>query len=203
MLLIVPHRFIINDSFRTELCLLYPPHYIAVAALYMTCVLHNSLSSKLHPPSNGGPYVAASAVQSPATTDAASGTLTPTTSGSSPRDDILNFLADLNISIELIGTICQQILTMYDLWDCFTDGSEQDQARRADRQNSHRQYTYQHQPIPPPVQNLITEREIAELVVRMRTERELQLGHPSSGRPVGENPRLVRVVHEPPSIASS
>ncbi|KAL1919666.1 uncharacterized protein VTP21DRAFT_1597 [Calcarisporiella thermophila] len=31
--------FIINDSYRTDVCLLYPPHMIALAAIFMTCVL--------------------------------------------------------------------------------------------------------------------------------------------------------------------
>ncbi|ORX48023.1 C/H/G cyclin [Hesseltinella vesiculosa] len=34
--------FIVNDSFRTDVCLMYPPHMIALAALYMTVVLHHA-----------------------------------------------------------------------------------------------------------------------------------------------------------------
>jgi cyclin C len=34
---------IVNDSYRTDLCLLHPPYHIAIAALYIACVLkgHN------------------------------------------------------------------------------------------------------------------------------------------------------------------
>ncbi|KAF9914498.1 hypothetical protein BX616_008170 [Lobosporangium transversale] len=32
--------FVINDSFRTDVCLLYAPHMIALAALYIICVVH-------------------------------------------------------------------------------------------------------------------------------------------------------------------
>jgi len=31
--------FVINDSYRTDVCLIYPPHMIALAALYLTVVL--------------------------------------------------------------------------------------------------------------------------------------------------------------------
>ncbi|ORX89158.1 cyclin C [Basidiobolus meristosporus CBS 931.73] len=32
--------FIVNDSYRTNLCLLYPPHMIALAAIYLMCSLY-------------------------------------------------------------------------------------------------------------------------------------------------------------------
>jgi cyclin C len=32
---------IINDSLRTDVCLLYPPYQIALAAVYMACVVKN------------------------------------------------------------------------------------------------------------------------------------------------------------------
>lgn len=32
-------RYVVNDSYRTDLCLLYPPYLIAIAALYVASVL--------------------------------------------------------------------------------------------------------------------------------------------------------------------
>ncbi|KAG0014772.1 hypothetical protein BGZ81_000268, partial [Podila clonocystis] len=32
--------FVLNDSYRTDVCLLYAPHMIALAALYIICVVH-------------------------------------------------------------------------------------------------------------------------------------------------------------------
>ncbi|RKO85283.1 cyclin-like protein, partial [Blyttiomyces helicus] len=44
MILYHPYRplmlFIVNDTYRTDLCLLYPPHIIALAAVYMTSALN-------------------------------------------------------------------------------------------------------------------------------------------------------------------
>lgn len=34
--------FIVNDSYRTDVCLLYPPHLIALAAVYLTVVLNHA-----------------------------------------------------------------------------------------------------------------------------------------------------------------
>lgn len=34
--------FIVNDSYRTDVCLLYPPHLIALAAIYLTVVLNHA-----------------------------------------------------------------------------------------------------------------------------------------------------------------
>ncbi|KAI8584055.1 hypothetical protein K450DRAFT_221280 [Umbelopsis ramanniana AG] len=34
--------FIVNDSYRTDVCLLYPPHMIALAAIYITVVLKHA-----------------------------------------------------------------------------------------------------------------------------------------------------------------
>lgn len=172
------HRFIISDSMRTELCLLYPPYIIAVAALYMTCVLHSSISAKLHPPNAPSvlPSGPSSGTQSPAPQDpnqntSTPGAGTPSSSNVSPRDEIINFLAGLNVSIEMVGSVCQQIMAMYDLWDTFTDHSEQDKNRRAERRETHRAFFNYRGGSPPPPKDLVTEKDIVALVNRMRTER--------------------------------
>ena len=33
-------RYIVNDSFRTDVCLYYKPHMIAMAALLLACTFH-------------------------------------------------------------------------------------------------------------------------------------------------------------------
>ncbi|THU77953.1 hypothetical protein K435DRAFT_70860 [Dendrothele bispora CBS 962.96] len=40
--------FIINDSYRSNLCLLYPPHLIAIAAIYLTLVLNPSAQATIN-----------------------------------------------------------------------------------------------------------------------------------------------------------
>lgn len=178
---------------------MYPPYMIAIAALYMTCVLHGSISSKLHPANaaNAGPATApptASRFQSPAniiptiSTPPQDGSTSTTTI--TPRDEIINFLAGLNVSLEVIGTICQRIMSMYALWDTFTDQSEQDHVRRSERRETHRQFYNYRGGSPPPEKALVTEREVVAIVLRIRERRESDLAHPENGRPMGVNKRL-------------
>lgn len=151
-------RFIVSDSYRTELCLLYPPYIIAIAAVYMTCVLHSSISQKLHPiPANRAVATAAGAATAssssskkrpaspipqdlPQSAQTFEGATSSLPAEVTPRDQILNFLAGLNVSLELIAHVCQQLLSLYDLWDTFTDHSENDKSRRTARAESHRDF---------------------------------------------------------------
>ncbi|KAJ3348677.1 hypothetical protein HDU91_006519 [Kappamyces sp. JEL0680] len=34
--------FVLNDTYRTDLCLIQPPHIVALAALYVTSVIHKN-----------------------------------------------------------------------------------------------------------------------------------------------------------------
>lgn len=36
----ITYRFLINDTYRSDICLMYPPHMIALASLYLVCVLN-------------------------------------------------------------------------------------------------------------------------------------------------------------------
>jgi cyclin-C len=207
-------RFIISDSLRTELCLLHPPYIIAIAALYMTCVLHGSISSKLHPPSGTTPGTAAGTTQTNAAPPSVGGpsrfqspalskdqedrspisaVAPPPAAPVSPRDEIINFLAGLNVSLELIGSVCQQVLAMYALWDSFTDQSEQDLSRRAERRETHRQFYSYRGMSPPPEKELITEKDVVAIVLRIRTDRESDLAQPLSARLLAVNRRMERI----------
>ena len=42
----VCYRNVVNDSFRTDVCLLYPPHQIALACLHIACVINQKDSNK-------------------------------------------------------------------------------------------------------------------------------------------------------------
>lgn len=78
---VVLYRFVINDTFRSSLCLIHPPHLIAIAAIY--------LAFSLHPPPLAN-ITASSTNPSPAATAATGGPASRTrrqsvdTSASSP-----------------------------------------------------------------------------------------------------------------------
>ncbi|KAF8665674.1 hypothetical protein AX16_000127 [Volvariella volvacea WC 439] len=114
--------FIINDTYRSDLCLLYPPHLIAIAAIYLTLILHAPTREAL-----------AASQASSSSTAAESRNIAATDSTPQPRrssrqaqqsaaieavkkpQDPISFLADLNVSLPLIATIAQEIISLYTL----------------------------------------------------------------------------------------
>ncbi|KAG8931243.1 RNA polymerase II holoenzyme cyclin-like subunit [Tulasnella sp. 419] len=187
--------FVINDSFRGDLCLQYPPYLIAIASLYMAVLLHGNTRAKLsetfEDTSNSQAQQHRHRTRS--TTAAASSNTNATnivTAHHVPiRDQILDFLAGLNVSLELIAKIVQQILSVYALWDTLSDGSEQDATRRANRE------------VPglktglTPHGNrrkVIHEKDLVTLILSMKERRDQDLLHPPEGKPLDNNRLMER-----------
>ena len=123
----------INDTYRSSLCLVHPPHLIALAAIY--------LGFALHPP----PSLAAPSPVSPATPSATPRAPLPVPSITNPlpsrptgstvpippgpiapspakvvpggKTDPITFLASLNVDHSLVLEIVQEILSLYELWN--------------------------------------------------------------------------------------
>ncbi|KAJ2924248.1 hypothetical protein H1R20_g12839, partial [Candolleomyces eurysporus] len=150
---------IINDTYRSELCLLYPPHLIAIAALYLTFVLHppDKITSKPSSPedkpqprrssrqaNNNSSNINFSALATVGHTSSTTSSLAkfkpppslpakPVTSFAPPpapsnpppnlnlKPDPITFLAQLNVSLPLVATIVQEIISLYTLWDRYKD----------------------------------------------------------------------------------
>lgn len=125
-------RFIVNDTYRSELCLLYPPHLIAIAAIYLTLIVHQPTraivvthlpsESQSQPSSNPQPQPSSvSAPQPRRSSRQASNASFPAESHKKSPQDPITFLAELNISLPLIATIAQEIISLYSLWDRYTE----------------------------------------------------------------------------------
>ncbi|KZV94261.1 C/H/G cyclin [Exidia glandulosa HHB12029] len=91
--------FIINDTYRSDtLCLVYPPHMIAIAAIHVAIVLHADTRKQPAPRRSSR------------------------RSNPSPRStDAVAFLAGLNVNMSEIATIMQDMLGLYKLWSMFSD----------------------------------------------------------------------------------
>ncbi|GAA5893722.1 hypothetical protein JCM8208_001227 [Rhodotorula glutinis] len=130
--------FIINDTFRSSLCLVHPPHLIAVAAVY--------LAFALHPPASASSQILASTTTSddraanpsatasgsvssrtrrqstdaatPSTTTAAASSSSTSGAAVGPggRTDPITFLASLQVDTSLVLEIVQEIVSLYELW---------------------------------------------------------------------------------------
>ena len=115
-----------NDTYRSQLCLLYPPHLIAIAAVYLTFILHpparleHSLSSD--PDNLAENALEHSPMKQPrrSSRQANHASLTAPVSPKKPQDPI-TFLSELNVSLPLIATIAQEIISLYTLWDQYKE----------------------------------------------------------------------------------
>lgn len=92
----------INDTFRSSLSLIHPPHLIALAAIY--------LAFSMHPPEPSAPAVPSPRKSS--RVDIAAGEKNP-----GGQTDAITFLASLNVELPLILEIVQEIISLYELWN--------------------------------------------------------------------------------------
>ncbi|EDR04949.1 uncharacterized protein LACBIDRAFT_168583, partial [Laccaria bicolor S238N-H82] len=116
-------RSIINDTYRSELCLVHPPHLIAIAAIYLTFILHPPTRPELS--STSEPDADLSAEQTtPQPRRSSRQAHNATSAGQTPPkkpQDPITFLSQLNVSLPLIATIAQEIISLYTLWDRYKE----------------------------------------------------------------------------------
>ena len=125
-------RSIINDTYRSDLCLLYPPHLLAITALYLTLVLHaptrdlvlQKSSANLPNDAHTSPLRRSSRQASTSSME------------SKKPQDIIGFFAGLNVSMSLVSTIAQEMISFYSAWERYReDGDTNDTARGAFHQS--------------------------------------------------------------------
>ncbi|KAI8457234.1 cyclin-like protein [Phakopsora pachyrhizi] len=133
--------FIINDTYRTDLILLYPPYIIALAAIYVTVVLqphpslraikalppptmmHRSSTEQLGPHSrtrqtshaHGGSQLSNLAASHSVENSATSSPSGP--SSTTSKVVPLDFFARFPISMALVLEVVQEIVASYELWN--------------------------------------------------------------------------------------
>ncbi|KAK4055021.1 RNA polymerase II holoenzyme cyclin-like subunit [Microbotryomycetes sp. JL221] len=134
--------FVINDTFRSSLCLVHPPHLIAIAAIYLAFSLHPpenlfSSSNAGNPNSNSNPTTTNGSGHGPASrtrrqsvdaTNTGSMVSLSTSAANHPASNHksnsiggqshpVEFLASLNIDHEIVLEIVQEIVSLYELWN--------------------------------------------------------------------------------------
>lgn len=124
---------IINDTYRTDICLLYPPFLIAIAAIYLSLV--NSDRIRTQQPSQSTPDEMQITPEAVAPTPASNAGPTPAAGATSPSQaaltvtatstnpDPITFLASLNVSLASIATIVQEMISFYTLSLRYVDES--------------------------------------------------------------------------------
>lgn len=117
---------IINDHYLTDLPLLYPPHVIAVTAIFLALTLK---------PTQAGLQAAASTVaalagESPLT-KGASGTATSLVNSTQMKiQNMISWLAEGEVDIIAVVDCSQEIISLYEVWEQYNDQSCKDQIAR-------------------------------------------------------------------------
>ncbi|KAI0267353.1 cyclin-like protein [Gloeopeniophorella convolvens] len=168
--------FILNDTYRSELCLLHPPHLLAIAAVYLTLVLNDKTRD---------------AVRAHAAPPPPPRRSSRTSAGAQPRgraaaqqpqqqQDLVGFMAGLRVSLPAVAGIAQEILALYTLWERYADAAPEAAlgggAGAGDGAG----------------EGAVTPAFLTGLLFRMREARLADLAHPASGQPVAVNKRLER-----------
>ena len=127
-------RSIVNDTYRSQLCLLHPPHLIAIAAIYLTFILHPPVRPDHSQSSDQDSIAENSPEHSPvkqprrSSRQASHASLAVPVSPKKPQDPIA-FLSELNVSLPLIATIAQEIISLYTLWDQYREDVSPDTSK--------------------------------------------------------------------------
>ncbi|CAG8613652.1 13570_t:CDS:2 [Dentiscutata erythropus] len=104
---------IVNDTYKTDMCLLHPPYVIAAAALYLPIALKGGVQ---YGDNNNS-------VQGVVTRGAKKGATSAATSDSNNNnettkiEDIRQWFALLNVDLDQIIDIVQEIISLYEVWD--------------------------------------------------------------------------------------
>ncbi|KAI9862141.1 MAG: RNA polymerase II holoenzyme cyclin-like subunit [Trichoglossum hirsutum] len=118
---------IINDHYLTDLPLLYPPHIVALTAVFLAVVLKPTQTS-LHAAATSA-VAAASAVQAATNSVNSSGngfqssgsggnaTSTPQTK----VQELVSWLAESDADVEAIIDCTQELISLYDVWDQYNE----------------------------------------------------------------------------------
>ncbi|KAG5638235.1 hypothetical protein H0H81_001109 [Sphagnurus paluster] len=191
--------FIINDTYRSDLCLLYPPHVIAIAALYLTFVMHGHPSSKSSSAADGDG--AAQQQQQPRRSSRQAHHAPEETKKS---QDPIDFFAGLHVSLPLIATAAQEIISLYALWERYREaGTPQPGVQEAGGSVSPAKRSATGSNAGTPMdgedaqegwgeEEYVTPKFLAALLLRMREAKWSDMAHPAGGRPVAINKMLER-----------
>jgi cyclin C len=110
---------VINDSCITDLPLIYPPHVIALTAIFFSVVLKPSIA-------HAGIHAATSAATAgavPGTTQ--NGSLGPNGQGPQGRiGKLIEWYAESKVDMEAVIDATQEIISLYEVWEGFVPAME-------------------------------------------------------------------------------
>lgn len=118
---------IINDSYNTDLALLYPPHVVAITAIFLAVVLRpahpaglQAHSSSAAPPhAMGAPAMSGNAAQNAMSQNALAGfgfRQSPQKMGK-----LVDWLAESKVDMEAVVDATQELVSLYECWETYNE----------------------------------------------------------------------------------
>lgn len=173
--------------------MLYPPHLLAITALYLTVILHGPTRDLLQQQSHS---VDVQATQNSPRRSSRQSSTASLGHVKKPSQDFVAFFAGLNISLPLVATIAQEIISMYTFWERYHDPDPIDSVRSTlhGRTSAQTQSGASSSGVTTPVESSIdssvTPASLLQVLTRMRENRLSDIAH--SRRPVAVNKMLER-----------
>lgn len=109
---------IINDCYNTDLPLLYPPHVIAITAIFLAVVLRPAVQPpglQAHASSSSSPAMAASAAQNVLAGFAGLKQAGP------KLGKLIDWLAESKVDMEAIVDATQEMVSLYEVWESYSE----------------------------------------------------------------------------------
>jgi cyclin C len=110
---------VVNDSYLTDLLLFYPPHIIALAAVFLSITIKGSTSVMQ---GAGGVTTSGSVAGFPGSASSST--------HQSKTDQVVNWFAKSEVDMESVIDCTQEIMSLYEAWEQFNDKSCKEQITR-------------------------------------------------------------------------
>lgn len=108
---------VINDHYLTDLPLLYPPHVIAIAAIFLALTLRQPSTNAQQPQTATANMYSQASLRK----DASDPTITGTTTQQKKSQHLVNWLSESNVNIKAVMECCQEIISLYDLLETYQE----------------------------------------------------------------------------------
>jgi len=116
---------VINDSYNTDLPLLYPPHVIAIVAIFLAVVLRPAGQPPgLHAlSSNSGPALGASPSMSSSAAQSALAGFAGLKQAGPKLSKLVDWLAESQVDMEAVVDATQELVSLYEGWESYSERS--------------------------------------------------------------------------------
>ncbi|WRT63298.1 uncharacterized protein IL334_000203 [Kwoniella shivajii] len=170
--------FILNDTYRTDVHLLYPPYVIALSAVYIAFCLTSMNSSARTRTSSSQLHNISSSTNS----NELLGLPSPPSSAS-------EFLAGFQVSLPTLFACVQDIVCLYNIWESFEPSSmrqsssqsqSQSQAQAQSQAQGHAKILANASSDQPDKKEKFGSAEAEQLVRKMIESRMVDMGHPNN-----------------------